>query len=451
MAKTNFAAVVQAETEDVALLTDAAIRHTVFLLPTIVTLLIYISTASNSIAGGDAGELVAEGCKLGTAHPPGYPLYTLIVGAVVRLAQHFSLNDVGFGGGASATTPVYWVNVTSCIFGAMSTGLISSTVFRLTNDAKNDGSHETLSMLLARASCAVSASITCALSPLMWQYNKEAEVFALHNWFVSAILYTLTVYGDVIASPKNRAAIKAGFSSDECDWSIVIGGSFLCGLSLTNQHTSILLILPVAIYVFYQSSILQRPKLLMSSVTAFLVGLSPYVALPIMAAFRPHAGSWGDVTSVSGFFHHLLRRDYGTLQLFSGDDSGSEGMILRISIWFNDFTSVQLSRPWFVGFLMLGVLRQITNSVFETQTRDFRKGISHKKKAKQTKLHRQYNPLPANGAERVMLFSLLFYLGVFHSMSNLPLSNPLLFGIHQVRVALSRLQLLVQIVEPLQY
>jgi hypothetical protein len=100
---------------------------------------------------------------------------------------------------------------------------------------------------------------------------------------------------------------------------------------------------------------------------------------------------------------------------------------------------------------MLGVLRQITNSVFETQTRDFRKGISHKKKAKQTKLHRQYNPLPANGAERVMLFSLLFYLGVFHSMSNLPLSNPLLFGIHQVRVALSRLQLLVQIVEPLQY
>lgn len=25
------------------------------------------------------GELVAEGCQLGTAHPPGYPLFTLIV------------------------------------------------------------------------------------------------------------------------------------------------------------------------------------------------------------------------------------------------------------------------------------------------------------------------------------------------------------------------------------
>jgi hypothetical protein len=29
--------------------------------------------------GGDSGELVAEGCILGTAHPPGYPLLTMIV------------------------------------------------------------------------------------------------------------------------------------------------------------------------------------------------------------------------------------------------------------------------------------------------------------------------------------------------------------------------------------
>ena len=31
------------------------------------------------ITGGDSGELVAEGCILGTAHPPGYPLLTMIV------------------------------------------------------------------------------------------------------------------------------------------------------------------------------------------------------------------------------------------------------------------------------------------------------------------------------------------------------------------------------------
>ena len=32
----------------------------------------------------DSGELVAEACHLGTAHPPGYPLFTLLVSLVVR-------------------------------------------------------------------------------------------------------------------------------------------------------------------------------------------------------------------------------------------------------------------------------------------------------------------------------------------------------------------------------
>ena len=33
-------------------------------------------------SGGDSGELVAEGCILGTAHPPGYPLLTMMVYAL---------------------------------------------------------------------------------------------------------------------------------------------------------------------------------------------------------------------------------------------------------------------------------------------------------------------------------------------------------------------------------
>ena len=46
---------------------------------------LYLSTLCPSIAGGDSGELVAEGCQLGTPHPPGYPLYTVVVFLAVRL------------------------------------------------------------------------------------------------------------------------------------------------------------------------------------------------------------------------------------------------------------------------------------------------------------------------------------------------------------------------------
>jgi len=36
-----------------------------------ISLRVYIQTVAPSIVGGDSGELVAEGCTLGTSHPPG--------------------------------------------------------------------------------------------------------------------------------------------------------------------------------------------------------------------------------------------------------------------------------------------------------------------------------------------------------------------------------------------
>ena len=41
------------------------------------TTAVYVCTLYASIPGGDSGELVAEACQLGHAHPPGYPLFTL--------------------------------------------------------------------------------------------------------------------------------------------------------------------------------------------------------------------------------------------------------------------------------------------------------------------------------------------------------------------------------------
>lgn len=54
----------------------------------IITESVYYSTLYKTIAGGDryatiwyniiSGELVAEACELGIAHPPGYPTYVII-------------------------------------------------------------------------------------------------------------------------------------------------------------------------------------------------------------------------------------------------------------------------------------------------------------------------------------------------------------------------------------
>lgn len=49
---------------------------TVVLFASVYTIL-HLSS-SPSLPGGDSGELMAVSCQLGIAHPPGYPLYTVL-------------------------------------------------------------------------------------------------------------------------------------------------------------------------------------------------------------------------------------------------------------------------------------------------------------------------------------------------------------------------------------
>lgn len=365
----------------------APMSASVFLIPAAITFAVYASTVSESIAGGDSGELVAEGCALGTSHPPGYPLYTIIVYFVTTMGKRICPSKL----------PAYLVNITSCVFGSISSGLMSLVVYTLT---KRDGNANNL-IRLSRIGVAISISLTCSFSTLMWQYNSTAEVFALHNLFVAWILYALVKYHEM---PNSTFAIAVG--------------SFICGIALTNQHTSILLILPVGGYVLCKSSIHLKPRLLLISTLSFVVGMSLYALLPILAMRRPHAGSWGDVTTIKGLVHHFLRRDYGTLRLYSGNDATSENVIARTFSWADDFISHQLCRQIMMLMSILGI-------VCGLQLLGDRAPSPLKKKlrAKQT----------ANSSSdvwKLILFALAFYLVVFHSLSNLPLSNPLLYGIH---------------------
>lgn len=345
---------------------------------------------------------VSKSQSRGTSHPPGYPLYTIIVYLVTSLGKQF----------APSQTPAYIVNITSCAFGSISSGLISAVVCKLTKHTNSKAAKQDELNLenVTRCSAALAAGLMSAFSPLMWQYNTSAEVFALHNMFVSLIVYVLVIY-----------------SSNVNSMSIIYLGAFICGLALTNQHTAILLIMPVVGYVFYTSSIMIKPRLLMTSAASFLVGISSYSLLPLLAIYRPHAGSWGEVTTVRGFIHHLLRRDYGTMRLYSGDDTKSEGMNERILSWASDFVFHQLSRSSLIVLLTLGIISGL--QMLLGTGRDSRALKQNKTKRVNTQ-SRAKGKHPF-GVWTVILCALTFYLVVFHSLANLPLSNKLLFGIHQ--------------------
>ena len=54
----------------------------------IIQLVIYFATITNTIYGGDAGDLVSAIIDKGIPHPPGYPLFTLFGIAVNKMPLH---------------------------------------------------------------------------------------------------------------------------------------------------------------------------------------------------------------------------------------------------------------------------------------------------------------------------------------------------------------------------
>ena len=84
----------------------------------LVVLAIYLFTKYPGIPGGDVGELVAETCHLGTAHPPGYPLYTIVSHAWIRLLDLTK----------TSSTPATDINVLSCILGSMTCYFMNKVV-----------------------------------------------------------------------------------------------------------------------------------------------------------------------------------------------------------------------------------------------------------------------------------------------------------------------------------
>ncbi|MEW5853781.1 MAG: DUF2723 domain-containing protein [Myxococcota bacterium] len=220
--------------------------------------LIYLATLQPSVVGGDAGELMDAALTGGVAHPPGYPLYTLLL----RLFAALPGLDVGVR-----------MNLLSALLGALACGLLAEAV-----------------TTVSRAPWAgVLAGGMFALSHRVWPHATSAEVFALNNMLTAALLALAARYAE-----------HASFRT-------VALTAFCAGLALANHHTSIFVVIPV---LGWMGRAFPRALLLLP------LGLIPYVYLPL-AARSAAAVTWGDPSTLTGLVEHVLRREYGTFQLVS--------------------------------------------------------------------------------------------------------------------------------------
>jgi hypothetical protein len=141
-----------------------------------------------------------------------------------------------------------------------------------------------------------------SFSPLIWQYAVTAEVFPMNTFFTAVILYITMLFA------RKR------------EFPLVLLGSFVCGLAACNQHTIVLFQIPLILWMIFllRKYFYARPLTLILTGIAYLMGLLPYIYLPISGNLNPQPGSWGNVKSLQGFLHHFFRRDYGTFKVNCG-------------------------------------------------------------------------------------------------------------------------------------
>jgi hypothetical protein len=251
--------------------------------------LLYFLTAARDIVVGDTPELITAAATLGVAHPPGYPLFTML-GHLFSLLPFVSIP--------------FRVNLLAATCHALTVSVIFFTALRLTR------SH------LAAA----LAALVLMMNTIFWRWSLVSEVFPLNNLLASILIYLLVTW--------HEQQERTGF---------LIGAFFVGGLALTN-HQTIVLLGPACCFVLWQGRAVlwRRPQILAICAVAFLAGLLPY-AYVLWAAARHPVLNWGGVSSLRDLFALILRRSYGTRSLVSVPGYTGGHPLDRVIILVNSF------------------------------------------------------------------------------------------------------------------
>jgi hypothetical protein len=320
----------------------------------------YVATLHPSVAGGDSGELIAVAYRLGVAHPPGYPLFTLLG----HVATWLPWDDVAWR-----------VNLLSALCDALAAGLLAALVARWSGSSW----------------AGVAAGGAFAFSPLVWTWAVAAEVFALNNLFVA--LAWLVAW---------RFAERG-----ERRWAYLLSATL--GLGLSNHHTLVFYALPLGVWVVWRLRGTARwlSTCAGCAATALVAGLLPQLYLPWAAARHPVI-VWGDPTTIAGWMHHLLRKDYGTFRL-GGDLPAGIYALDHLGLYAQSFVANTLGiGPLLVALGLFAVWRP---SAWLRPASQGRQG------SLETSASREFATLT--------LAAWSFYLGVFLVLANLPLDDPL--------------------------
>ncbi len=236
----------------------------------------------------DPAMLQAEARVLGVGHPSGYPTYMMLT----KLFTYLPVGDVA-----------YRVNLASAVYGGVAVFVVYLVGLRL----------------CGRGVAAATGALAFGVSQTFWSQATLAEVYTLNAVFIALVLLTLLVWRD---TRRDRYLLAA---------------AFLVGLSLTHHLTSGLLLTAGLAFVFLvDRGKLRDWRLVSKGAGLFLVGLLPYLYLPIRATMEASLNE-ADPSSPTRFLllvtasSYLLKLLTDQEQPQANDAAGSEEFFARLS------------------------------------------------------------------------------------------------------------------------
>ncbi len=218
---------------------------------------VYVRTLLPGVSFGDWAESELLLSRLGILHPTGYPLYSL-VGKLASLVPVGSL--------------AWRANALSATAAAATVGVAVLIAVRLG----------------VRPAIAMAAALSLAFTGTLWEEATFSEMNSFHLLLVALLLHRALVWRDE-RRPRD-----------------LLLGALLAGLCVSNHALAISVVPIVVLFVLVDArhEIAAQPLVLVKSAAAFVVGLLPYLYLPLRALVGP-ADVYGAFLTWNGFFGHV--------------------------------------------------------------------------------------------------------------------------------------------------
>ena len=234
-------------------------------------LALYVATLLPDVGLWDTAEFQALGPVLGTAHPTGYPSYTLLLWLASVVLQPFG-------------NEAYRADLLSALLMAGASALLAVRVVMSTQ----------------RWPLGLATGVIFALTPVAWRLGQRADAHTLHVFLAALLLVLLGLW-------QRREAHAPGAGAR---WLLLAASVY--GLSLGNHALTLLLAPGIAAFVLLVSPRILRRQWRLVATCAAVIGLSAaavYLYLPLRSAMDPPL-DYADPQTWDGFWYVVLGEQF---------------------------------------------------------------------------------------------------------------------------------------------